>query len=84
MMIRENQMLRQRIRELGEHILSHWPRTLLLTDPEERQVTDLTANSSITHEPATSSNLTRATSVSEEARPDLRAVATASEDAKDE
>ncbi|TVY81770.1 hypothetical protein LSUE1_G004197 [Lachnellula suecica] len=47
MMVRENQMLRQRIREL------------------ERQVTDLHANSSITHEPATSSHLQRSTSVSE-------------------
>jgi len=49
MMIRENQMLRQRIREL------------------ERQVSELHANSSITHEPATPSRLLRSTSVSEDA-----------------
>jgi len=48
MMIRENQMLRMRIREL------------------ERQVSELHANSSITHEPATPSNLTRSQSLSEE------------------
>ncbi|APA05525.1 hypothetical protein sscle_01g002950 [Sclerotinia sclerotiorum 1980 UF-70] len=50
-MIRENQMLRQRIREL------------------ERQVSELHANSSITHEPATASHLVSSTSVSEETAP---------------
>ncbi|KAG9249301.1 hypothetical protein BJ878DRAFT_1832 [Calycina marina] len=48
MMVRENQMLRQRIREL------------------ERQVTELHANSALTHGPASPSNLARSTSVSEE------------------
>jgi len=51
MMVRENQMLRQRIREL------------------ERQVSELHANSTITHEPATPSQLLRSESVSEEAPP---------------
>lgn len=50
-MIRENQMLRQRIREL------------------ERQVSEQHVNSSITHEPATSSHLTSSTSLPEEATP---------------
>ena len=35
----------------------------------ERQVNDLHANSAITHEPVTPSNLTRSTSVSEETAP---------------
>lgn len=51
MMVRENQMLRQRIREL------------------ERQVSELHANSAITHEPATPSQLLRSESVSEDAPP---------------
>ncbi|KAF4625492.1 hypothetical protein G7Y89_g12675 [Cudoniella acicularis] len=51
MMVRENQMLRQRIREL------------------ERQVSELHANSAITHEPATPSHLLRSTSLSEVAPP---------------
>jgi len=53
MMVRENQMLRQRIREL------------------ERQVSELHVNSSITHEPATPSQLLRSESVSEEAGPTI-------------
>lgn len=73
MMVRENQMLRQRIREL------------------ERQVTDLHANSSLTHEPATPSRL-RSPSISEEPIPTAaatllseRAVAPdTSEESKDE
>lgn len=56
MLIRENQMLRQRIREL------------------ERQVTDLHANASITHEPATPSLLLRSQSVSEEVPPTIPSV----------
>jgi len=51
MMVRENQMLRQRIREL------------------ERQVSELHANSAITHEPATPSQLLRSTSISDVAPP---------------
>lgn len=64
MMIRENQMLRQRIREL------------------ERQVTDLTANSSITREPATPSHLTRGVAVSEGTAP--AGITPGAEDVKDE
>ncbi|KAH8659129.1 hypothetical protein BGZ60DRAFT_414606 [Tricladium varicosporioides] len=55
MMVRENQMLRQRIREL------------------ERQVSELHANSAITHEPATPSHLLRSTSISEDQVPQLHA-----------
>lgn len=56
MMIRENQMLRQRIREL------------------ERQVSELHANSSITHEPVTPSHLLRSQSVSEMTAPPISGV----------
>jgi hypothetical protein len=59
MMIRENQMLRQRIREL------------------ERQVSELHANSAVTHEPATPSHLLRSESVSEETAPAIQGVASA-------
>lgn len=58
MMVRENQVLRLRIRELGL-----WsPSTLLhpVTDMSyytEKQVSELHANSAITHEPVTHSNL---------------------------
>lgn len=65
MMVRENQMLRQRIRELGKLRCALSIREVL-TIPE-RQVTELHANSAITHEPATPSHLLRSTSVSEEA-----------------
>jgi hypothetical protein len=40
-----------------------------LTAQEERQVSELHANSAITHEPATPSQLLRSESVSEEAHP---------------
>ena len=40
-----------------------------LTAKEERQVSELHANSAITHEPATPSQLLRSESVSEEAPP---------------
>jgi len=66
MMIRENQMLRQRIREL------------------ERQVTDLHANSAITHEPATPSHLLRSTSVSEQTLPVVSGASAGAEEPKEE
>jgi hypothetical protein len=66
MMVRENQMLRQRIREL------------------ERQVADLHANSSITHEPATPSQLLRSTSVSEEGSHPIPEIAGSLEERKEE
>jgi hypothetical protein len=76
MMVRENQMLRQRIRELGTSLrVAHHSQYLLqslhqkLTAQEERQVSELHANSAITHEPATPSQLLRSESVSEEAPP---------------
>ena len=47
-------------------------------------MSDLTANSAITHEPATPSHLTRSTSISEEARQVVPGVATGSEEVKDE
>lgn len=47
-------------------------------------MSDLTANSSITHEPATHSHLTRGQSVSEEVPPDVRGIVTGSEDAKED
>ncbi len=56
---RENQMLRMRIRELG--MLVCFPETYVQgTDlfPLERQASDLNSTSSITHAPATVSNLT--------------------------
>jgi len=81
MMIRENQMLRQRIRELGEHRLCV-VQGLMLTENPERQVTDLTANSSITREPATPSHLTRGVAVSEETAP--AGITPGAEDVKDE
>ena len=70
-MIRENQMLRQRIRELGalnSKMFSIVP-FVLIKCVLERQVGELHANSSITHEPATASHLVSSTSVSEEATP---------------
>jgi hypothetical protein len=63
-MVRENQMLRQRIRELGESLdlrLSSVSRA----DPVERQLADHKNGAS--HEPLTPSNLLRTQSVSERA-----------------
>ncbi|KZF23435.1 hypothetical protein L228DRAFT_246206 [Xylona heveae TC161] len=56
---RENQMLRHRIRELGESTKSSRPSTnnILLTLRVERQINDLNENSAITHSPVTMSNL---------------------------
>lgn len=63
MMVRENQMLRQRIRELGALCyLQFLDKGLMIL---ERQVTELHANSAITHEPATPSRLLRSVSASE-------------------
>ena len=50
----------------------------------ERQVSDLTANSAITHEPATPSQLTRSTSISDEVHRAVPGVAAGTEEAKDE
>ena len=70
MLIRENQMLRHRIRDLGRFRLAHSNKYVgLLIDAPERQLSELTGNgggSSITHEPPHSSNLNRSTSVSED------------------
>jgi hypothetical protein len=57
----------------------------LLSDTEntERQVGEMTANSSVTHEPATPSHLTRGMSVSEMVPPDIAASTTRSEEAKE-
>ena len=49
----------------------------------ERQVSELHANSAITHEPATPSQLLRSTSVSEESA-SLRETTSSAEDAKEE
>jgi hypothetical protein len=78
MMVRENQMLRQRIRELGTSLRVAYNSPYFLQSlfgrhqkltAKERQVSELHANSAITHEPATPSQLLRSESVSEEARP---------------
>jgi hypothetical protein len=66
MMVRENQMLRMRIRELGKQAQVRGIYTPFPNIEIERQVSELHANASITHEPATSSHLSRAQSVSEE------------------
>ena len=59
-------------------------RGLQLIGVAERQVTDLTANSSITHEPATPSLLMRGMSVSEESASDARGMAADPEEAKED
>jgi len=64
MMVRENQMLRMRIRDL------------------ERQISELHANSALTHEPATPSNLTRSQSLAEDVDPAFPADYSISADTK--
>lgn len=79
MMVRENQMLRQRIRELGTSLPMLHPnssRSLMISP--ERQVNDLHSNSSITHEPAVPSHLTRTESISDESPAGRPALATSS------
>jgi hypothetical protein len=57
----------------------------MLTAQEERQVSELHANSAITHEPVTPSQLLRSESVSEEATPLVPGIpTTATIEAKEE
>jgi len=71
MLIRENQMLRHRIRELGKFVAERHREAPKLT-LAEKQLSELSgtaASASITHEPVQASRLNRSTSVSEEPRP---------------
>lgn len=87
MLTRENQMLRHRIRDLGEYLgaaalemTEDIQRNNLLTERfyTERQLADSTPGghtSSLTREPAHHSGLTRSESISEETRPSAATIA---------
>jgi len=72
MLIRENQMLRHRVRDLGRPRVPFFKprasciRTLTWDFTSEKQLADLTPNSPVAHEPYIPSHLTHSTSASEE------------------
>ena len=57
---------------------------LHINDTIERQVTELHANSALTHEPASPSNLLRSMSASEESAAPISARPSGTEDVKEE